>query len=55
MSDNDLINYLELMREQCLDTMKRNKMLNREDFYTLGEISAINRIHHFIQVKERNV
>jgi len=53
MSDKVLITYMQVMKEQFKDTMKRNAEMGREDFYTLGQIAVIDQLLHFIFIKER--
>jgi hypothetical protein len=49
--NKELLTYLKAQREQTMDTMRRNTMMGREDFYTLGQIAVFDQIIHYINVR----
>lgn len=50
MFKDELLSYIMAQRDQSLDTMKRNDLIGREDFYTVGQIATFDQIIHYINV-----
>ena len=51
MFKDELLTYIMAQREQTRDTMKRNALMGREDFYTLGQVATFDQIIHYINVR----
>ena len=51
MFKDELLTYIMAQREQARDTMKRNALMEREDFYTLGKVATFDQIIHYINVR----
>jgi hypothetical protein len=49
--NEELLTYLKAQRGQAMETMRRNTMIGREDFYTLGQIAVFDQIIHYIHVR----